>query len=446
MPAMQITKNTSKQASSGKKTVVRTIVLGLTIFLSIFLIFVATWSIHSHLASKPVALTLERQLEDFDYLVRILSENYPYLAMHARTEGLNWEAAVADARAKIAAGVSGTDAIQICTELLDRLNRHTYFIPSSSYLYFLEVFNQSFMIRFISCKPWADVLESPRALGNYGKVNRRIRERIGNPFTFLQDISRWNFTGKKTVAQSPTVKTSVIEQGRIAYLYFPTFTNFDADRQPTLEFLTSVKDYEWIIIDIRGNSGGSTWYVSSLIVPALISKNLEHTAYALVRPGNYIKPFLKARDLKIEPLSKLPAFPRLAPETKTDYIGFIHFSDIIRPAKTPIGFKGHVVLLVDGKVYSASEHMAYVCKSTGFATIVGETTGGDGIGIDVAVAMLPNSGYVFTFPPEAGLNPDGSFNEETNTVPDVEIAPGEDALQKTLELIASGWKGRDFER
>lgn len=57
----------------------------------------------------------------------------------------------------------------------------------------------------------------------------------------------------------------------------------------------------------------------------------------------------------------------------------------------------------------------------GFATIVGEKTGGDGIVGSPLFCALPNSGFIFKFSFTMGLTEDGSCNEEFKTKPDIEI-------------------------
>lgn len=118
-------------------------------------------------------------------------------------------------------------------------------------------------------------------------------------------------------------------------------------------------------------------------------------------------------------------------------------TDVVIPQES-VGFKGKIYLLVDSSVYSASEGFAAFAKGTGFATVVGGRTGGDGLGMDPLVVALPNSGYVFRFSFEMGLNSDGSCNEEVKTVPDVEVDPDtskplldQPAVQKVLELAKS---------
>ena len=80
--------------------------------------------------------------------------------------------------------------------------------------------------------------------------------------------------------------------------------------------------------------------------------------------------------------------------------------------------------LVGEQVYSASESFAVFCKETGFATLVGSQTGGDGIGaLDPIFLQLPNSGLLVQFTMMFGLNADGSSSEEAGTTPDL-LSPG----------------------
>lgn len=48
--------------------------------------------------------------------------------------------------------------------------------------------------------------------------------------------------------------------------------------------------------------------------------------------------------------------------------------------------------------------------------------GGDGIGMDPILCVLPNSGYILRFPSIMGLNSEGICNEEFKTRPDVKIS------------------------
>lgn len=110
--------------------------------------------------------------------------------------------------------------------------------------------------------------------------------------------------------------------------------------------------------------------------------------------------------------------------------------------KNSVEFKGKIYLLVDGQVFSSSEAFAAFAKSTGFATLVGERTGGDGLGDDPAICVLSNSGYVFRFTKEMGLTSNGTCNFEHKTEPDITVSAGmnsnpsyDETVQTVLKLI-----------
>ena len=55
-----------------------------------------------------------------------------------------------------------------------------------------------------------------------------------------------------------------------------------------------------------------------------------------------------------------------------------------------------IFLLVDESVYSASETFAMFCKENELATLIGETTGGDGCGYDPLLFNLRISSFHIT--------------------------------------------------
>ena len=108
-------------------------------------------------------------------------------------------------------------------------------------------------------------------------------------------------------------------------------------------------------------------------------------------------------------------------EVERNFQRYWKVTKTIKP-KDPIDFRGKIYLLVDYRVYSSSESFAAFCKDSGFATLVGETTGGDGIGIDPLFFSLPNSGIVIRFSSMMALNGDFTINEEVKTTPHVKVS------------------------
>ena len=108
----------------------------------------------------------------------------------------------------------------------------------------------------------------------------------------------------------------------------------------------------------------------------------------------------------------------------------------VEPAAKRAAFHGRVWLLVGPMVYSASESFAVFCQATGFATLVGSRTGGDGIGaLNPVMMRLPNSGILIQYTMMYGLNPDGSSSEEAGTTPDILSPAGEPAFVTALRAV-----------
>jgi C-terminal processing protease CtpA/Prc len=97
-----------------------------------------------------------------------------------------------------------------------------------------------------------------------------------------------------------------------------------------------------------------------------------------------------------------------------------------------VDFTGKIYVLVDRANYSSAEKFCVFCKATEWATLIGEETGGDGIGFDPIFISLPNSGLLVRFPAGMGLNPSGRANEEYHTMPDIKTGS---PLEKTLDII-----------
>ena len=212
------------------------------------------------------------------------------------------------------------------------------------------------------------------------------------------------------------VNTTIIEEGNIGYLYVGSFSTSRVEQyyDEVLEFYNQIGDYNYLIIDIRGNTGGfySVW-IDGIVSP-LIKEDILHEQFFAYRTGdaitNLFSSFLNERVTKDQ-------FTYLPSEVYTDDF------EIYRNYKTykPVGevdFNGQIVLLVDNMVFSAAEGFANFCKEQNFATIYGTATGGDGIMLYPMYFVLPNSKLVVEFASALGLDGNGYSNEEVRTQPD----------------------------
>lgn len=160
--------------------------------------------------------------------------------------------------------------------------------------------------------------------------------------------------------------------------------------------------------------------------------------YQLFKDGENNREFLQIEKGLAEgsyrPIEELPVLPNLNVEDAAQLNCFFQEDYTVVP--TGDGFSGKIWLLVSENNYSSSEYAAMFSKQTGFATLVGNTTSGDGIGTDPAYLILPNSGLVVQYSPMYGVTSDGTGSEEFGTRPDILSPEGETPLETCLRAIA----------
>jgi hypothetical protein len=224
-----------------------------------------------------------------------------------------------------------------------------------------------------------------------------------------------------------------------AYIYVKTFD------PPTIQelipkihqFLQETRDYEYLIIDIRGNTGGAFQSWLDAIVCPIIKEPTLHEYYLGYREDSYIKSFHNRWLKDKEPVPK-DYFSMLPPEIKTPDYSIYNSSTTYHPKNT-INNTATRIILTDRTVYSAAEGFTNFCKQTGFATIIGTTTGGDGFFSWPVYIVLPHSKLVITMTSSMSLDQKGRANEEARTTPDIihetSITDHQELIEYTIQLI-----------
>ncbi len=188
------------------------------------------------------------------------------------------------------------------------------------------------------------------------------------------------------------------------------------DHDVLLEFYKKIESFDLLIIDIRGNGGGTYLPWKMNVIAPLVKETLQSRMYLAYRKAPYVNMFrensLIGETVQLESLDNPP------PELKNgDY--FIHEYPHIVESSGECSFNGKIVVLIDAFTYSATDAFAIFCKETGFAKLYGTATGGDGISYSPIYYILPNSKLVVRFTPAMGLDYTGSANEEVRVQPDV---------------------------
>jgi len=273
---------------------------------------------------------------------------------------------------------------------------------------------------------WVQLFEHPNARIKYWSD---ILIKMETPSTSINEenkipqISRSNYSD------------TIVNNGQIAIMKILSFDvhSIEKDKDAITLFLNKIRDCKYLIIDIQENSGGAVKYWTENIVERLINDTVVYKSYPVIKGGQINRHFYPEFFANAKVLKKTDSLPLIPKELINEkyYIG--NSMDTIIP-HSPIGFKGKIFLLVSRKVFSSSEGFAQFCKTTGWATVVGERTGGDGIGGDPAFILLPESGILMCFPSLVGLNNDGSINAEERTLPDV-IFNGSTSQERLGKLI-----------
>ena len=374
-------------------------------------------------------LSTNEKIEDFNLLYKTIKDNYPFLDVNKRVYGIDWLADYDNTIQKIKLTKNDLEFFDVLDLSLKNLNNsHTKILTSDEVNTFLQLYSKNENTwQYKIIKP---VLDNKKVLKRYNIDNSNIeKETPAN-----MNISIINMSTKDIVSN------------KIGYISIPMMLSLDfieRDNQILNKYLPNIKDYQALIIDIRGNIGGDSRYWSEFLLPKIINKSYTTSNYKFWKNGDLLNKFFKASEVLKEADSGKVAeldsssLVNLPNEIFKEFEYYLKFDTKINPNKDSIKFAGNIYLLIDKYVYSSAESFASFSQNSNFATLIGEKTGGDGLGSDPLFVMLPNSNFVFKFSKDMAVDSTGKCNEEFKTLPHYEISQNlfEDlAIQKVLEL------------
>lgn len=362
-------------------------------------------------------LSKREKIKDFEYLYEVIKEGYPYLDVNKRLNNVDWIENKKEYLEKIKKTKNDEEFKSEMAKIVSDLNNdHTKLVETSyEYTNFKNIYYTS---------GWYDFFDDDN-----------VKDRYDN-LVYRQPSSNSRATGSLTVKD-------VIDD-KIGYMYLPEMSSSEKDLEPVVEYIQTLKNHQALIIDIRGNGGGSDGYWSN-IVSRLIKEDVKTNGYMLFRSDNeVVKNYVDKRGIAIEPIDNLPKeVKKNAPiEVSQKFTGYSSFVERgIQPYES-INFDGNIYLLVDEFVYSSAESFAIFCKDSKLATIIGETTKGDGGGYDPLIFNLKNSGLLVRMSSDMYLTKDGICNEEFKTTPDYIIENSkrsssfaeDECINKVLEI------------
>ncbi len=361
-------------------------------------------AVESQVPADNAPITTEQLLEDYDYLWMALEENYVFFSI-LEQQDIDIAAIRANTRNLIQNQEPDASAFY---ETLSQM-----FLKCGNFAH-LDVVSKDMydsMARYYCAdgqeeSGWKDALEKENVRRFYENAPANVSEQTApNP------------------AASETIHAEYDDQRKAIIITIRSFAQekLQQDRQYLQDFFLSHAEDEVsdIVFDITHNRGGSTLYWNENIV-APFGGSYIWDIWLYVRDTALTRQFLPIEE-EYQPIDQLPEeHPAPAFVSELGLTGFYHHTECLNSDATLpdrlLGAKRWV--LVDDAVYSAAESFAYFCKKTGWATLVGTATDGDGLGATPVMFDLPNTGILVRFSAQVGENPDGTCNTERGTRPD----------------------------
>lgn len=263
-------------------------------------------------------------------------------------------------------------------------------------------------------------------------------ERLAPRYQMPEDPESYRQRG--AAAQLPQVQVSYYPDCRALCIRCPSFSQELAERDRDIVSLALEKypETEHIIFDITGNTGGSDYYwMNNLVAP--FGGSYPFTYRSFYRQGELFDRYYGASLDSAGPIPPGEDVPDWVEDLGLDAC-FTTRAELPFDGEyngAPVETKARRWLLVDQRVFSASDKFACFCKSSGWATVVGRRTAGDGLGTTPVLVLLPDSGLLLRLGLTAGENPGGGMNGE-GTGPDVLCVRDETPLSRCLALIREG--------
>ena len=248
---------------------------------------------------------------------------------------------------------------------------------------------------------------------------------------------------EKSLADTQNLKVQDINNDivylKIRAMIDPESDAFADDLDLLKNYLKKSKNKRALIIDIRGNGGGNASYIYDYLYPVIMGKKdfKDTHEYILFRTDEVFKydaqypeikrviKKIKESDFKYmeENIPFLKKNKEMMADLRKNYTHIIFNPGLENAGEfgDEYKFNGNLYLLVDRDVYSSAQVAAHFFKDNNLGVVIGEKTGGDGIGTSPAMVKLPNTKYILRFSHQLGLRETKTIEESTYTIPDIEI-------------------------
>ena len=379
-------------------------------------IYFTTQSAYSEVRSH---FTTQELLDDYDQMWAILYESYPFFLLTGKNEN-EIESLRLEKRTQIETRITSVSGL--------------YLVMQDTF----KALGNIAHLRALGPEEYCPIYFSKMADLNEGTIWSDTYIYLDPQTIESYTLLGFNKTHNSTSLDVSSVNIDYFPDIHTICFHLPTFySDILCDQGiPITDYLNVHPDVENIIFDITHNRGGYTYIWIYHIVSAFTDP-VEWMSTSYIRitepiAGAYegINTVLIDRNAK-----KLPDWINTMRLTHKSYhwLTLPLESNEVKKVDKPI----KRWLVIDEEVASAADMFARFCKDTGWATVVGRTTKGGGLvsAFSPSVIRLNNTGILFWFFAESGINEDGTPNVLRGTTPDYFAKPNETPLDACIRLI-----------
>ena len=348
---------------------------------------------------------------DYDYLWDELENSYPYLAYLRDDMNIDLDEIRARYAKEAEAAADEDDFAQILQKMFSELNNfaHLDLVTPEMYqgYYYAYVYDNNYVFDRM---PFTEILQDSRISKIYVKPE--------TPEEHILEIKDLY----------PDVWVQYYTDCNALYLRIPSFAHELIERDGIVinDALAKYPETKNIIFDITNNAGGSDYYWErNLVAPLGGSYSVSYRSY------------FKKSDITDRYYGDYESND--IPDDAPEWVAQLGLDRCFENRWTLPEEKSEEKdikkwVLTSENVYSAADKFVNFCKQTGWATVVGTRTSGDGLQSTPILLLLPDSGLLVRFSAIAGENPGGNMNA-AGTMPDIVCVKNENALDRCLEII-----------
>ena len=372
--------------------------------------------------TTKIEFTKKELLADYDALWEMLEEDYLYFPLLER-QGVNIESLKTSTRQQLEDRIVNVNGFYY---LLNNMFGKMQFFAHLSIVdpEVLDVYQKYLGAGDSLSNGWQKTFQNPQTQTIYGYLKSTSKDTPDDVTNSYREPDASYDVQRKAV-------TFVVTSFSDAVL--------ERDRDFIGDYLTSLGDVEieHIIFDISGNVGGNDIYWQNNIV-APFGGTYEWTNYLYLRDTELTRSYF-FDDYDPQPVSSV------TDHTPPSFVQELELTHVIqdRFQLTNDAVLGENVLtakrwvIIDNRVYSSADSFSVFCKATGWATLVGQTTLGDGQGVSPVLIVLPNTGLLVRFSALAAETPDGTLNVVAGIEPDIPVNPqlttARDAIDRLID-------------